>query len=115
MKRKVLFILIGTVILIVLITTGRYINNLRNVNSNNFENSNINGLVSWAGVKNQGAGFKIKGEKKAFVFYPYFSLNENHNFTSLVKLGDSISKSEHSDTLFLFKDGNCFLFKFRRL
>lgn len=80
-----------------------------------FDNSEIDGVVEDVYIKHHGVAFKIIGEDEEFVFYPNTSeLNDNKIFNHLAKRGDSVFKSQNSDTLILITNGKKYKYTFQR-
>ena len=94
-NKLVLLFLVG-IILIIGYFVGRNDKTVAIETFQQFDSNNINGVISYVGIKYHGVCFKLKGNKKTYVFNPSFEhkLDGMHDFTSFAKPGDKVVKEE---------------------
>jgi hypothetical protein len=78
-----------------------------------FHNTNIQGVVIKTGIRYHQAFFMIKGDTTIYVCNPIRSINNKGKpFIGFAKVGDSIIKKAHGDTLILIKSNNKYKYTF---
>jgi hypothetical protein len=77
-------------------------------NFRTFNESSIDGNLTYFGYKNHGAAFKVHNSKETFVFHVHHARkgNKRYLFNNVAELGDHIVKPQYADTLYLIKKGN---------
>ena len=115
-NKLVLLFLIG-IILIIGYFVGRNGREVAVETFQQFDSNNINGIISYVGVKYHGACFKLQGDEKTYIFHPSFEhkLDGMHDFTNFAKPGDKIVKQAYGDTLYLIKGESKFRYTFMRI
>lgn len=114
-RRNVLVIAFGIIAVIYILTANYFGDKRTKQEFFKFDNSEIDGVIKDIYIKHHGVGFKIDGENKEFIFYPYTSdLNDKKIFDHLAKSGDRIIKNKHSDTLTLISNDKIYKYTFQR-
>lgn len=79
-----------------------------------FYNNEINGRLTYVGVKHHAAYFQIENQSAGYIFRPITdnALNNGHVFTNFASINDTIIKEKYSDTLILKKDSGIYMYTF---
>ena len=70
---------------------------------NDFDESNLIGIINYVGIKYHRDSFKLIGNDKEFVFSSHPIDSNKLSFSVIAQIGDSIIKKPSSDTLLLIK------------
>ena len=113
-KKSILGILIIIILFIVAYIGHIYSINVGNKTFSQFNSSEINGVITYIGIKYRGAAFRIEKNPIMQVFYPITDkrLNGGHIFDNFAEIGDTIIKHAYSDTLYLIKGNKMYKYEF---
>lgn len=114
---KLVLLFLAGIILIIGYFVGRHDKAVAVETFRQFDSTNINGIISYVGIKYHGACFKLKGDENTYIFRPSFEhkLDGMHDFTGFAKPGDKVVKESYGDTLYLIKGKNKFRYTFMKI
>ncbi|MCH2083792.1 MAG: hypothetical protein MK226_15460 [Saprospiraceae bacterium] len=116
MKNSKKFFKIGFLILVVAgLISNRYYRKRELVKFQEFYQTDVSGKLYSIIDSNTGAQIVLSETKEKFTFSPFTSfLNQKKRFAEFAKKGDFVTKPAFSDTLKLFKNGQVYLYTFRK-
>ena len=116
-SKILLFGLIGILIFVLILLGGRYQTKLSLDNFKLFNESNLDGIISYVGIKNHGVSFKLENDTSEYVFYPISdkTINGGHIFNYFAEPGDKVIKEAYGDTLLLIKSDNTYKYTFLKM